>query len=326
MPNPKIYASIDVEYQPCTGGQAPETSSNVTQHFQEFSRLELPRLVRRTLESVIEQEAQPLEDKLKERLVDIVKECQTQLVNMFQATVGGGPAAMMALTHPPPPPPEATTQQSGGGSGCDEDAAFELFPGFDSSLPVRIIAPAPAPAPAPAAPNEQPFPELMGGRGGTTSSKDFNINNDFQPTYQQPPSPRQTSSGSDSPDSFEYDSANWTTVSTNFIIPPPPPPPPTIYVRHDDVTMMTQNVTTATATDIAAGASNEYVHVGLGGYYDIFQEQERASFVGELSDDSLDAEFDPVAAWAFVDALPAADASSELTMTELGSGWSGWSV
>ncbi|KAF2828194.1 hypothetical protein CC86DRAFT_242906, partial [Ophiobolus disseminans] len=70
-----------IEYQPCTG-QTGEPSNVV--RFQEFSRLELPRLVRRTLEAVIEQEAQPLEDKMKERLVDIVKECQSQLLSMFQ--------------------------------------------------------------------------------------------------------------------------------------------------------------------------------------------------------------------------------------------------
>jgi hypothetical protein len=42
--------------------------------------------VRRTLEVAVEEEAQPLEDKLKERLVDIVRECQSQLVSMFQTT------------------------------------------------------------------------------------------------------------------------------------------------------------------------------------------------------------------------------------------------
>jgi hypothetical protein len=34
----------------------------------------------------VEEEAQPLEDKLKERLVDIVRECQSQLFTMFQTT------------------------------------------------------------------------------------------------------------------------------------------------------------------------------------------------------------------------------------------------
>jgi hypothetical protein len=74
-----------IEYQPCTGQTAEP--SNIVQ-FQEFSRLELPRLVRRTLEVIVEQESQPLEEKMKERLVDVVKECQNHLVSMFQAISG----------------------------------------------------------------------------------------------------------------------------------------------------------------------------------------------------------------------------------------------
>ncbi|ORY09809.1 hypothetical protein BCR34DRAFT_364148 [Clohesyomyces aquaticus] len=79
MPSPYI------EYDSHARSTLHDASSNSDiSRFQEFSRLELPRLVRRTLEVVVEQEAQPLEDKLKERLVDIVKECQTQLMTMFQ--------------------------------------------------------------------------------------------------------------------------------------------------------------------------------------------------------------------------------------------------
>jgi len=36
----------------------------------------------------VEEEAQPLEERLKDRLVDIVRECQTQLITMFQSTQG----------------------------------------------------------------------------------------------------------------------------------------------------------------------------------------------------------------------------------------------
>jgi len=84
-----IHAQIltyeDIEYQrDATSATAPSSDSR----FQEFSRLELPRLVRRTLESIVEHEAQPLEDRLKERLVEIVRQCQSQLETMF-CTVAG---------------------------------------------------------------------------------------------------------------------------------------------------------------------------------------------------------------------------------------------
>ncbi|KAI4955219.1 hypothetical protein J4E91_001077 [Alternaria rosae] len=64
----------------------------------EFSRLELPRLVRRTLESTVEHEAQPPEDRLKERLVDIVEQCQSQLETMFRTVAG--PGDTIAATSP----------------------------------------------------------------------------------------------------------------------------------------------------------------------------------------------------------------------------------
>ncbi|KAL1598784.1 hypothetical protein SLS60_007926 [Paraconiothyrium brasiliense] len=80
MPSPYI------EYQPCANGTPTGESPNIAR-FQEFSRLELPRLVRRTLEVTIEEEAQPLEERLKERLVDIVRDCQTQLITLFQSTM-----------------------------------------------------------------------------------------------------------------------------------------------------------------------------------------------------------------------------------------------
>lgn len=85
-PDTLLTGIKDIEYQPCTNGGPTGEPSNISR-FQEFSRLELPRLVRRTLEVTVEEEAQPLEDRLKERLVDIVRDCQTQLISLFQSTL-----------------------------------------------------------------------------------------------------------------------------------------------------------------------------------------------------------------------------------------------
>jgi hypothetical protein len=51
------------------------------------------------LETVVEQETQTLEEQLKEQLVDILKQCQTQLETMFQATSGSSasPVAFINL-------------------------------------------------------------------------------------------------------------------------------------------------------------------------------------------------------------------------------------
>jgi hypothetical protein len=118
MPSPYI------EYQASSSSTSIQ-SSNIA-HFQEFARLELPRLVRRTLEVVVEQEAQPLEEKLKERLVDIVKECQTQLISMFQ-DIGGTVDASRAKVMMPAPEIQQETV----------DIPTDLpFQGFDTSYVV----------------------------------------------------------------------------------------------------------------------------------------------------------------------------------------------
>lgn len=120
MPTPYI------EYQACNSSQSGQ-SSNIA-HFQEFSRLELPRLVRRTLEVVVEQEAQPLEEKLKERLVDIVKECQTQLISMFQG-IGGTINVVDASSLMPAP--ELPQQRS----DTPVDLSFQDFDSFHEPTP-----------------------------------------------------------------------------------------------------------------------------------------------------------------------------------------------
>lgn len=94
--NAQLLIHEDIEYQRnITSAAEPSNSSR----FQEFSRLELPRLVRRTLEGIVEHEAQPLEDKLKERLVDIVKQCQTQLETMFQTAAGSSDTSAEATLN-----------------------------------------------------------------------------------------------------------------------------------------------------------------------------------------------------------------------------------
>jgi hypothetical protein len=132
-----------IDYQPCIGHLV---ESSHVMRFQQFSRLELPRLVRRNLEAVVEQEAQPLEEKLKERLVDIVKECQTQLVAMFQTIDGPSivarssdnlPAAILPTTSQVS---AAITQPSTHAVGYK---AIDMFDGFDS-VPPRATVPSPA--------------------------------------------------------------------------------------------------------------------------------------------------------------------------------------
>ncbi|KAI4633143.1 hypothetical protein J4E80_000506 [Alternaria sp. BMP 0032] len=113
----------DIEYQ---RDATSATGSSSDSRFQEFSRLELPRLVRRTLESIVEHEAQPLEDRLKERLVDIVRQCQSQLETMFCTVPGPGDTIA------------ATSSRSNAQAFCDV-----IEPPDDTQLPTKssIIEP-----------------------------------------------------------------------------------------------------------------------------------------------------------------------------------------
>lgn len=80
--NPDNMPSPYIEYQ--APGISQINHSTDVARFQAFSRLELPKLVRQTLEMAVEREAQPLGEKLKDQLVDIVKECQARLFTMFE--------------------------------------------------------------------------------------------------------------------------------------------------------------------------------------------------------------------------------------------------
>lgn len=137
------YAT-DIEYQPRNNSGHTGESTNVAR-FQEFSRLELPRLVRRTLEVTVEEEAQPLEERLKERLVDIVRDCQTQLISLFQSTTTQSQASptlsLSQIRHAPGAgepaanhPPNTTTMMIPihGAQHHPGDAPVAPFQNFDS--------------------------------------------------------------------------------------------------------------------------------------------------------------------------------------------------
>jgi hypothetical protein len=135
MPSPYI------EYQ---AQGIPNLTSNVTR-FQEFSRLELPRLVRQTLEVVVEQEAQPLEEKLKDRLVNIVKECQTQLFSMFDGSIESGNDE----TAPPIPSNTAPDLKPSSQHSNQRESMPVSFRGFESASLGPGLPPSPPYATAP---------------------------------------------------------------------------------------------------------------------------------------------------------------------------------
>jgi len=62
------------------------SSSSQLAKYEEFSKHELPRLVRMELEKLVSEEMQPLEESLKGKLVDIIRESQQSILDSFKAT------------------------------------------------------------------------------------------------------------------------------------------------------------------------------------------------------------------------------------------------
>ena len=93
-------------------------------------------MVRRSLEVIVEEEAHPLEERMKEQLVNIVKQCQTELFTMFQglsASVGENNASTSARRAP-----VIETRALPGGQLQEE--SFPHFETFSSSSHVPAIS------------------------------------------------------------------------------------------------------------------------------------------------------------------------------------------
>lgn len=75
--------------------------------YEEFLSRELPRQVRRELELALDQELEPIEDRLKSQLVDIVRTCQEKLFRLYQKSARNSPSTATGngpeITHSDPP-------------------------------------------------------------------------------------------------------------------------------------------------------------------------------------------------------------------------------
>jgi hypothetical protein len=53
--------------------------------YEEFSRLELPRVFKAALETIIEMDPEPIEEQLRDRLVNIIRECQELVFSSYRS-------------------------------------------------------------------------------------------------------------------------------------------------------------------------------------------------------------------------------------------------
>jgi hypothetical protein len=73
-----------IDYEPAERSGPGSPASKAISNYEEFSKRQLPQLVRRRLEAAAENEAQPIEEKLKTLLVEIVKDCQVSVFSLYQ--------------------------------------------------------------------------------------------------------------------------------------------------------------------------------------------------------------------------------------------------
>jgi hypothetical protein len=70
--------------------------------YEEYSRRELPRFFRSALEAAIADEAQPLEERLRSRLVGMIQDCQDRVFSAYKSRRGSGSPPSHAVVENTP--------------------------------------------------------------------------------------------------------------------------------------------------------------------------------------------------------------------------------
>lgn len=106
--------------------------------FEDYSRKELPRLVRARLEEIVSEEMQPMEESLKSKLFDLIRESQQSLLDEFKSRTTSStptqPDAMLLAQSAPGRPAVWSAEFSNQMIARD-------FPEQSNSLPTSSEAP-----------------------------------------------------------------------------------------------------------------------------------------------------------------------------------------
>ena len=58
--------------------------------YEEYCRRELPRRVRAALEEIVHNESQPMEDSIRNQLLDIIRDCQDRVFSSYRSSSAAG--------------------------------------------------------------------------------------------------------------------------------------------------------------------------------------------------------------------------------------------
>jgi hypothetical protein len=96
-----LIASPDYDDGPSTEAPgSPSPSSRELADYEAYASTELPRLVEATLEAMIHAETEPLEEKFKPLLVEVVRNCQSNLRKRWDMIKGSLSASVVSHRSP----------------------------------------------------------------------------------------------------------------------------------------------------------------------------------------------------------------------------------
>jgi hypothetical protein len=89
------------DFEPIEDDSALSPDSRELAQFEEFSRQELPRFFRTALEAAVNEESQLIEERLKSRLVDMIRDCQDRVLSTYKSKFASSSTALKNMLPPP---------------------------------------------------------------------------------------------------------------------------------------------------------------------------------------------------------------------------------
>jgi hypothetical protein len=133
-----------IDFEPIQEESMASPDSQQLSNYEEFSRQELPRFFRAALEEAIDKNTQPIEEKLKSHLVDMIRDCQDRVFSTyrlrFPSNATATPAASMLLnprlsTSSPDPNSEGQTNLDFQGVDLQLDQPSDILGTFFHETP-----------------------------------------------------------------------------------------------------------------------------------------------------------------------------------------------
>ena len=133
-----------IDFEPIQEESTASPDSQQLSNYEEFSRQALPRFFRAALEEAIDKNTQPIEEKLKSQLVDMIRDCQDRVFSTyrsrFPSNTTATPAASMLLnprlsTFSPDPNSEGQANLDTQGVGLQLDQPSDILGTFFHEAP-----------------------------------------------------------------------------------------------------------------------------------------------------------------------------------------------